>query len=55
MHTSTQHTLETLARILARLCPSTFVREALAMVTVGDMPPADLLARCGIRAGTVLL
>lgn len=42
-------TLETLARILARVPADKFQREAVRMVEAGEVPPAELLRRCGIR------
>lgn len=48
-NTVAPETLETLARILRRLPADKFVREASAMVADGEVPPAELLRRCGIR------
>lgn len=41
--------LETLAKILRRVPADRFVKEASAMVAAGEVPPAELLRRCGIR------
>jgi hypothetical protein len=49
-----QHTNDELARILRRAVPTTFTREALALLAVGDSPDADLLARCGLRVAKVV-
>jgi hypothetical protein len=55
-NTQTAETLETLARILARVPADRFQKEALRMVEAGELPPAELLHRCGIRtAGATVL
>ena len=46
-------TLEQLLKILRRLPDSRETRLALRMVRDGEVPPAALLRRCGVRlAGT---
>ena len=47
--------METLRKILRRLPTDGYVRRALLMLAAGEMPPADLLRRCGIRTATVIV
>lgn len=42
-------THEELLKILRRVPADRFVKQAIAMVTDGEMPDVELLRRCGLR------